>query len=435
VFFSAFSNLDFRIVMKNNNDYSGMVALLPPNSQSTLNIYLTNDYGSDTDSYFILKTNRSGDTLTQIKIEAPFGFASATWLLRGSKIYVWGKDGTNTSTLSPMRVLCVDTTGKLVWYKKYDKAYSVVNAIQMGTSHFLLGGSCFKGTAQNDTLVGWYAQMDTIGNIIWEKYLDKKDVYESPGVRLASLKGRYYIASGNDGSDWRFPYPVRDTSFLYMYQIDPNGNPLWYKRSYTSPWAKSIGYDFFVEKNSYMYALGNLETTEGWAGSTTYLTLLKFDSAGNMLWQRLFKQWYRDNRPYSLTPVYDGFIICADGKDTTHTTGQTDAWVIKTDNNGCVIPGCHLKDGLVQVLNPEAFLQVYPNPATDKVYIESTDAKALLQNIMLYNQNGSKLMEQATVNTKQHILNTSALAKGIYYLVIELKTGERAVKKLIIVHH
>jgi hypothetical protein len=184
-----------------------------------------------------------------------------------------------------------------------------------------------------------------------------------------------------------------------------------------------------------MYALGNLETTEGWAGSTTYLTLLKFDSAGNMLWQRLFKQWYRDNRPYSLTPVYDGFIICADGKDTTHTTGQTDAWVIKTDNNGCVIPGCHLKDGLVQVLNPEAFLQVYPNPATDKVYIESTDAKALLQNIMLYNQNGSKLMEQATVNTKQHILNTSALAKGIYYLVIELKTGERAVKKLIIVHH
>jgi hypothetical protein len=44
-------------------------------------------------------------------------------------------------------------------------------------------------------------------------------------------------------------------------------------------------------------------------------------------------------------------------------------------------------------------------------------------------------MEQATVNTKQHILNTSALAKGIYYLVIELKTGERAVKKLIIVHH
>jgi hypothetical protein len=75
---------------KNNNDYSGMVALLPPNSQSTLNIYLTNDYGSDTDSYFILKTNRSGDTLTQIKIEAPFGFASATWLLRGSKIYIYG---------------------------------------------------------------------------------------------------------------------------------------------------------------------------------------------------------------------------------------------------------------------------------------------------------------------------------------------------------
>ena len=412
-------------------DYTGLVALKPPTDKFNLAIIVNND----STEYRILGIDSTGRVIKSYSIDAPFDFASITWLLRGSKIYIWGIDATNKGTLSPMRVLCVDTTGKQVWYKIYDKAFNVVNAIPMGTSHFLVSGYYVKGNTQNDTAVGWYAQMDTIGTIVWEKLLDKKDVYEATNVVTASLNGRYYIASSNDGSDWRFPDPVRDTSFLYMYQIDEQGNPLWFKRTYTSPWSKLVAAWNYTEKNGYMYATGNLETTEGWAGSTTYLTLLKFDSAGNMLWQRLFKQWYRDNRPYSLTPVYDGFIICADGKDTTHTTGQTDAWVIKTDTNGCVIPGCHLKDGLIQVVNPEAFLEVYPNPATDKVYIESTDAKALLQNIMIYNANGTKLMEQATANTKQHILNTTALAKGTYYLVIELKTGERAVKKLIIVHH
>ncbi|MES2560927.1 MAG: T9SS type A sorting domain-containing protein [Bacteroidota bacterium] len=413
----------------NKNDFTGMPALKSCTDVSNISVIINND----TAEYILVRTNSKGDTLATFHIDAPADFASMFWVLKGKHIYVWGKDATNLTTTSTMRLLCIDTLGNRIWYKTYTKPYSIVNVKETNDHHFLLGGAFIKGTLSNDTSVGWYAKMDTLGNFVWEKFLDKKNLYETSNVGIATLNNNYFITSSNDASDQIFPAPVKDTSFLCMFKIDINGNPTWYKRTYISPWAKNVIAGDYIEKNGFLYARGNLETTEGWGGYTMYLTLLKLDSMGNVLWQRLFKQWYRDNRGYSLTPVFDGFIICADGKDTTHTTGITDAWVIKTDTNDCVVPGCHLKDGLVQLLNPEAFLTVYPNPANQLINIEVTDARAKLAQVILYDMLGNeigKLPQELTISNCK--IQTDQLQAGNYFVVIELQSGERAVKKVLI---
>lgn len=406
-----------------------MVALKSPNNSSNLCVALNND----TIGYYLITVNEQGDTIKSALIDAPSDFSSITWILKGDKVYAFGKDLNDRTTLSNTRILCFDTSGKKVWYKKFTKPYHIINVIATNDNYFLVSGTFIKGEMLNDTSVGWYAKMDTLGNFVLEKFLDKKDKYKAPGVLLAKLGNHYYVAGSNDGSDIYFPATVKDTCFLYLFEIDNDGNPLWYKRTYTSPWSRYVFAGDYIEKNGYIYARGNLETTEGWAGTTTYLTLLKFDSLGNMLWQRLFKQWYRDNRGYSLTPVYNGFIICADGKDTTHTTGITDAWVIKTDTNGCVVPGCHLKDGLVQLLNPEDFIMVYPNPANDVINISVIDARAKLPNVFIYDMSGNEQKKQPMKLTSGSCaIQTHGLTSGNYFIIIELKSGERAVKKIFI---
>jgi hypothetical protein len=331
-----------------------------------------------------------------------------------------------------MRVLCADTLGNRIWYKKYTRPYWITSALSTFDNNFLIGGYLIKGTTFNDTAIGWYSKMDTLGNILWEKFLDKKDQYESTNVGVASLNNNYFITSSNDASDQVFPPLVKDTSFLSMFKIDMNGNPIWYKRM-ISPWKKYVVASEYCEKNGSMYALGNIETTEGWAGSTMYLTLWKFDSSGTLKWQRLFKQWFKDNRPFSLSPVFDGFIICADGKDTTHTTGITDAWVIKTDTNGCVVPGCHLKDGLVQLLDPEVLLTVYPNPANNILNITVIDSRAKLAQVMLYDMLGNEIGKlPMELKADRCAIRTDHLRSGNYFVVIELQSGERAVKKVLV---
>jgi putative heme degradation protein len=67
-----------------------------------------------------------------------------------------------------------------------------------------------------------------------------------------------------------------------------------------------------------------------------------------------------------------------------------------------VVPGCNLKDGLVQLLNPDMFLKVFPNPAHYDVYIESTDAKTNLQSIIVYDINGNLLNQQLALHQGHH---------------------------------
>jgi len=357
---------------------------------------------------------------------------SSTFYLN-NKIYLFGK--TQHLSSAPFAILCIDTTGKQLWYKTYPGIRRYANSVVIDDDdgNFIVAGSSYKGDGGAfDTTSGWYAKLDTSGNFLWERFLDKGTPYYKTHVWLSKSESGYYLTGGNDGS--YFESAVLDTSFAYMISFSAqNGDIYWEKRFFNSNYAMDCGMGRMEYNKGNFYGLIDYETNEGWNNYTQYITFVKADTSGNLKWVRKFSQWYKDNRAFSLTAVSDGFIICADGKDTTHTTGFTDAWIIKTDTNGCIIPGCHLTDGLVQLTNPDAFVTVYPNPASDKITVHITDSRAQLKSYLLYDSKGNFINQQAISNYPETVdIATNKLLTGTYYLVLELQGGERAVKKIMI---
>jgi hypothetical protein len=162
--------------------------------------------------------------------------------------------------------------------------------------------------------------------------------------------------------------------------------------------------------------------------------LAKFDLQGNLIWKRLFSNWYLSNRAYSLTPIDDGFLICGDSKDSTHAKGDSDAWLIKTDSNGCIIPGCNAKDNVVQIINPEKVFTVYPNPAQNEINVSSENLDIKIESLAIYTMQGQLVeFRQAQLPEKEITkINTEGLANGNYLLIITTDKKQMAGKKFVV---
>ncbi|MEI6509244.1 MAG: T9SS type A sorting domain-containing protein [Bacteroidota bacterium] len=378
--------------------------------------------------------NQLGDTINSNIIQTPVNYFVPEALLNiNDRIYIYGTEGPLTP-LSNFSILCVDTIGSLIWYKKYtNKKCYIKNIITDNSDNIILSGQIRTGSTIQDTPFAYFAKMDTAGNFIWEKRLDMQSpYYNNNSCNLIKVSGEIYLSGYNDAST--YPKAGTDTSYAFLIKVNSNGDVLNYKRYFTSSYLKKdLVINNIIYSGNSFYLTGIYATDEGWANYTQYLILIKLDLNGNLLWKRQFKQWYQSNYPWSIKNVNDGFVICGAGKDTTHLTGYQDAWLIKTDTNGCVVPGCNARDGIVQIINPEAFIKVYPNPASTELNIEITDERAKAKNFFMYDNIGN-LVTHKNVNTElqNYVYPTSDIKNGLYYFVIELQDGSQAVKKVLI---
>jgi hypothetical protein len=348
-----------------------------------------------------------------------------------NKLYLFGFKGYAQG--SPFAALCFDTSGKQLWYKVYnDKLVFPTGVAIASDGSFLVSGNLTNGSWPKDTLYAWYAKIDTLGNILWEKKLS--EFHESPGGIPIVINGNSYWIGGAPGG----PRYKSRKAYSYLFKTDINGNITYYKKIIEGI---ADDYEFTnleliypVYKNGFIYAAGIGSDTLSAQRYNDYILFCKLDTFGNIKWRRTFSQWYMSNRPYSLSAISDGFIICADGKDTTHTTGFTDAWIIKTDTNGCIIPGCHLADAVIEVVDERNYVKVYPNPANTQVTIEFNDPQQTpIDWIELIDEKGISLQSKA-VNNQTYTLTTTHLITGTYYLAAYFNGNKRVVKKVLIQH-
>ncbi|MDZ4669145.1 MAG: T9SS type A sorting domain-containing protein [bacterium] len=388
--------------------------------------------------YFIYELDSLGDFKNRIQIAGtPFTLKIKVIKKIADKIYAFGFNGNVLG--SPFAALCFDTTGKQLWYKVYTnkRVYPTGSAITTD-GHFIIGGVQTVlgdlGNGIRDSTFAWFAKIDTLGNIIWEKKIENK--YQLPvlNVNVISINSKYYWFGGGSGSQ----KDLTIRAFADLTVTNEKGEIIQYTKTLQGIASKFystgtyIGYPIY--KNGFLYGLGQASDTMSYAKYNDYIQFCKLDTLGNIKWRRTFSQWYMSNRPYSLTAVNDGFIICADGKDTTHTTGFTDAWIIKTDTNGCIIPGCHLLDGITEVLDAGNYAKVYPNPASSQITIEFIDPKQTkIDFIELIDEKGISLQTQQ-VNNQTFTLSTAHLPNGMYYLAAYFNGNKRVVKKVLVQH-
>lgn len=351
------------------------------------------------------------------------------FMVHNGRIYSFGFRGNYLG--APFHVASFDTTGRQLWYKTYPNRRNFASGIAIDDDgNFLLGGGGYRGDGGAfDTFYKWVAKMDTSGYFIWEHQFE--DSVKYGGGLPVIINGSYYWLGGKSN--------LGETAYSFITKTDRNGIAEWAKELIRA----ASPYIFYpvvnglyspVVVNSNIYATGyEVESYDSGYTFKDYVLLSKIDTLGNLKWKRKFSQWYKDNRAFSLSAIPDGFIICADGKDTTHTTGFTDAWIIKTDTNGCIIPGCHMLDGVNEVIDAKNYAKVYPNPASHQITIEFTDPmQTKIDYIELLDEKGVSLVRQV-VNKQTHALNTSHLPNGMYYLAAYFNGDKRVVKKVKII--
>jgi hypothetical protein len=114
---------------------------------------------------------------------------------------------------------------------------------------------------------------------------------------------------------------------VYLVRVDPNGDTLW-----TRTYGGSSNERAFCVRQTSDGGFILIGWTESFGSGNKDLYLIKTDSIGNLLWQRTFGGYNRDEG-YSVEETSDGGYILV-GFTKSFGPGATAVYLIKTDQNG-----------------------------------------------------------------------------------------------------
>lgn len=381
----------------------------------------------------LFRLNKDFDTLYSTELRTPDNSYFYRWIGNFSNNkYIFYGSLIIDHTYEPLVIFCTDTTGNLIWQKKYFGKRARINRASVTSEKtILLGGAIFRTIPPFDFAAdGWMAEIDSIGNIIWEKTLPDSSEYPG-GFPVYINNSRFWV--GEKSIHKQKPY-------AYLYKTDALGNIIWAKKtiigdqiSWYNTLYVGIGYPTFIK--NFIIGMGscNISTDSG-RTYTIFIHFVKLDTLGNVKWRRYFKYWDLGNFAYRLDTSYDGFIISGTSLDTSKITGFRDAFLIKTDTNGCIIPGCHLKDGITEVIDLKEHLQVFPNPASKTVKLVMNDHTIGGIYLIEFFDHSGQLIHSKQVLPQKYEIETDIelLSQGIYYLAVYFDHNKRVVKKLIV---
>jgi len=208
----------------------------------------------------------------------------------------------------------------------------------------------------------WVLRITATGDTVWTK--EWGTPLDDGGTFLSTK------ANGNPLISGGWPYaPEQSLMRAYQAELDEADGSFVWQREYGPI---NSGYLFAAKEVG--PGLGHIAVgyqTE--APSTTLGNLLRTADNGDSLWMRNY--YYVDSLLTDgegvlydvITTLDGGFIACGTAIGSASgnlPTGYTqDAWVVKVDSLGCIIPGCANSTAFTtQVTNLSHVLNVYPNP-------------------------------------------------------------------------
>ncbi len=150
--------------------------------------------------------------------------------------------------------------------------------------------------------------------------------------------------------------------------------------------------------------------------------LVKASPEGDSLWSRKLRILEPTNVHHYLYDVKEtsdgGFIMVGQAKELNGPAYPQQAWLIKVDQHGCLVPGCHLINDLEEAADEDFKLVLYPNPVSDYLNIYY-QARSLPQNghFTILNAAGKAVKAfAATQNDVTQIPPVYDWPKGVYFL-------------------
>ena len=226
-------------------------------------------------------------------------------------------------------VIKLDMQGNKVWDRIYggngnDLAFSLIQTTDGGytiAGYVVTGYISSKDAGNRDF---WVIKLDEQGNMVWDR------IYGGNGNDLArsliqTTDGGYAIAGSTSSKG------VGGNDF-WIIKLDEQGKIVW-DRTYGEN-GLDDAYSL-IQTTDGGYAIAGNSAPEG---SVNYdVWLIKLDNKGNKIWDRTYGGSDLDCA-YSLIQTTNGGYAIA-GSTSSEGTGKRDAWVIKLDEQGNLIPG------------------------------------------------------------------------------------------------
>ncbi len=320
----------------------------------------------------------------------------------------WCGDPINTGCITRL-----DSTGAVLWEKVYTNTNTINNATQLEDGGYILGGTR-NGNLDKAVVI----RTDSLGVVQWTRY-----------------HGSYSITAGYRA--------LIDNAGNVLVPGSWNPDPLW---SALDRWASLYEYassGTLVERRDYFYnrsasAWHILEKAVGhyWMVGATFqyefpdavMLLWELDENLDSLWMRRY--WYYDandaeNFMYSVRSTSDGgLVMCGMTKQgiTDPLPYMQSNWLLKLDEHGCLVPGCHTVGIEEVVLGLSDALTISPNPVAQGGTLrvrfaapEGFATKGPLR-IVVLDALGRQVMAETLSGAGQ--LSTSGWPSGLYYLHI-----------------
>lgn len=169
--------------------------------------------------------------------------------------------------------------------------------------------------------------------------------------------------------------------------------------------------------------------------------IISVDSMGNRNWYREYyapANYDYNSELYDVIQTRDGgFLAC--GKNV-RINGQARAWLLKLDSLGCLIPGCDTLgqvngEGAV-VLSLDDNLQVYPNPASDRVHLlwrVDEQQASVWSSYQLLGLDGRVVLQgEVPQRAGRVLLEVGGLSPGMYTVLVQHGPDRVARQRIVI---
>jgi hypothetical protein len=241
---------------------------------------------------------------------------------------------------------------------------------------------------------------------------------DNKSIFTAGSNYTWHITSGGN-------YAEGDASIT---KYDSTGNYLWTKTFYNNEnyWYDQFNSIILSKDNLSLVAVGNYFSSHH-QDSISYDIkkglIVSISQNGDSLWQRQYiargtEEYNNINEFLDIKLCPDGgYLLC--GSTAINPPPFPDnysqaGWLMKVDEYGCFIPGCHLV-GLKQEANDKMDIKIYPNPAKDFISVIHGHDKIL--DIDILNLNGVSVKKYKSVNKLEtNFLALDNLSSGEYIM-------------------
>ncbi len=407
-------------------------------------------FDSNQMSAILIKYTPAGDTLWTRRYpdpSNPIGFSNRSdeLVLAPDSSYIFAGQ-TNTVDTNSFVVMQIERDGSIRWYRNFDYDWNVCirHDIVPLDDGFVMG---YSNTNNNHrpidyTVLCQIKKMDYNGNVLWEwqndssiQLLGANDLIQTKdgGWVIGTAIGKEFLRTGGTSS-----ILARDN---YIFKLDSARNWLWGTplRAYSfSQRAKVM--KVIEQPDSSLMTFGI--TTDTFPLNDTGATIVqwhamvaKLSPDGDSLWSHQYyyaQQWGAEHEIFDVEQTHDGGYLIAGQALFSGMGPYQQGWLLKLDQHGCLVPGCHIDSSAIGILpiasRPQAELKLYPNPAVDYLNVlyrnQQTGEKLTFR---ILDQQGRVLQTHSTsdVSDMTYVFPVWDLLSGWY--VLEVRQDGRLV--------